>query len=43
MIPGRRETQVFSGGGHQWGEAHGKGVESEYGGCILYPYMKIEE
>jgi hypothetical protein len=26
------------GGGHK-----GRANEGEYGGCILYPYMKIEE
>jgi hypothetical protein len=41
----RRVKQVFSGGGYQWeGGRHKKRVnEGEYGGCILYSYMKIEE
>jgi hypothetical protein len=25
------------------GSAQGKGDEGRYGGCVLYPYMKIEE
>jgi hypothetical protein len=36
----RKVKQVFYGGGYQW-----EGIrvnEDEYGGCILYSYMKIE-
>jgi hypothetical protein len=31
--------------GYQWqaGKHKDKGDEDEYGGCILYPYMKTEE
>jgi hypothetical protein len=30
---------------YQWevGGPNERGNEGEYGGCILYPYMKIEE
>jgi hypothetical protein len=36
---------VFSRGGYQWKVCGHKerGNEGEYGGCILYPHMKIEE
>jgi hypothetical protein len=37
----RREKQIFSRGGREW--AQGRGSECVYHGCILYPYMKIEE
>jgi hypothetical protein len=40
-----RVKQVFSRDGYQCGRGgHKESVnESEYGGCILYSYMKIEE
>jgi hypothetical protein len=42
----RREKEVFSGCGYQWKEGGGhkdRWNEGEYGGCILYTYMKIEQ
>jgi hypothetical protein len=41
----RREKQIFSGGWVQWevGGHKERENEGEYGGCTLYPYMKIEE
>jgi hypothetical protein len=41
----RRVKQVLSRGGYQW-EVRGQKErrnKGEYGGCILYSYMKIEE
>jgi hypothetical protein len=41
---GRRENKSFPGVGTSGkGRAQGKGNEDDYGGCISYPYMKIEE
>jgi hypothetical protein len=36
---------VFPRGGYQWevGRHNERGKEGEYGGCVLYPYMKVEE
>jgi hypothetical protein len=44
-IKGRREKQVFSGGGYQWemGGLKERGNEGGYGEWILYPYMKTEK
>jgi hypothetical protein len=39
----RKVKQVFLGVGTSWGiRASGKADEGEYGGYILYSYMKIE-
>jgi hypothetical protein len=41
----RKVKQVLSGGGYQWGRGGGmkRVKEGEYGGCVLYSYMKIEQ
>jgi hypothetical protein len=41
----RKVTQIFSKGGYQvGGDGHKETVnEGEYGSCILYSYVKIEE
>jgi hypothetical protein len=43
-MKGWREKWVFSGGGYKCKMGGNiRGIESEYGECTLYPYMKIEE
>jgi hypothetical protein len=41
----RGKKKVFARGGYQWevGGPKERGNEGEYGECILYRYMKIEE
>jgi hypothetical protein len=41
----RRVKQFFSRGGNQWeGEGKTEWVkDGEYGGCVLYLFMKIEQ
>jgi hypothetical protein len=40
-----KDRRVFCRAEYQWevGGHKERGSEGEYGGCILYPYMKVEE